>query len=357
MKIILENNLLSKGNIMQRVVSLAIASFMLLFSWNLPAHAAAKYLFKIASLAPTGSVWIEQFKSFGKEVAEKTGGEVVFRVYAGGVMGDDQAMYRKMRIRQLHGGGFTMTGISAVVPDFRVMAIPFFFETYEEVDYVKNGLIPVFTERFREKGLEFIAMTEVGFVYAMSTKPIASFDDLRKSTNWSPTGDPISETYLVSLGITPVQLSIPDVLSSLQSGLIDTAYNSLYGSIIMQWFTKAKYLVDTPYGYAYGAFVLDSKAFAKLPEKYQQILHTAAKTHFAILLKNTRKSNFDSRKVLKEHGAEFLQADAQTLKILREKRDLTIDKLIPDSFSQDIYDREKTLLEEYRKSTAGGKTN
>ncbi len=74
-----------------------------------------------------------------------------FRIYPGGVMGDDQSMYRKMRVGQLHGGGFTMTGISTVVPDFRVLAIPFLFDSYEEVDYVKAGLIPTFKERFQNK--------------------------------------------------------------------------------------------------------------------------------------------------------------------------------------------------------------
>ena len=88
------------------------------------AQAKPKHLFKIASMAPEGSVWITKFKDFANEVTEKTDGEVGFKIYAGGIMGDDIAMYRKMRAGQLHGGGFTMTGIASVVPDFRIMAIP-----------------------------------------------------------------------------------------------------------------------------------------------------------------------------------------------------------------------------------------
>jgi TRAP-type transport system periplasmic protein len=342
---------------MQRSAPLTLVILFLLFFSCTPLHAAPKYLFKIASLAPAGSVWIEQFENFAKDVGEKTGGEVGFRVYPGGVMGDDQSMYRKMRVGQLHGGGFTMTGISTVVPDFRVLAIPFLFNSYKEIDYVTAGLIPTFKERFREQGLEFIAMTEVGFIYAMSTQPISTFEKLRDSKNWSPSGDPVSETYLSVLGISPVQLSIPDVLTSLQSGLVETVYNSFYGSIVLQWFTKARYIADIPYGYAYGVVVLDSKKFAKLPETYQKAIHEAARIHFPILLEKTRESNNESRRVLEARGSEFLKVDQETIKILHDKSKQAVDLLVPDSFSKEIYEQAIGLRQDFREKTPAETTH
>jgi len=342
---------------MQRASILTLSTlFCLIFSCQV-LQAAPKYLFKIASIAPKGSVWVEQFESFSKEVGKKTNGEVRFRMYPGGVMGDDLAMYRKMQVGQLHGGGFTMTGISPVVPDFRVMAIPFLFESYEEIDHVKQGLIPTFKEQFRDKGLEFIAMTEVGFIYAMSTKPLKTLEGFQQSKNWIPTNDPVSEVYLTNLGIAPIQLSIPDVLSSLQSGLVDTVYNSLYGAIIMQWFTKARYIVTAPYGYAYGVFAVDGKKFAKLPESHQKAIRDAALNHFPVLLEKTRDSNSESRRVLLEHGSEFLELDAESLQVLQEKREETVNTLIPDSFSKEIYDSTIDLLKEYRDKVALEKAN
>jgi TRAP-type C4-dicarboxylate transport system substrate-binding protein len=342
---------------MQRVATPILFTLLLLIFNCQTLQAAPKYLFKIASLAPAGSVWVEQFDNFAKEVEKNTGGEVGFRVYPGGVMGDDQAMFRKMRVGQLHGGGFTMTGISSVVPDFRMMAIPFLFDSYEEVDFVKEGLLPAFEERFREKDLELIALTEVGFIYAMSTQSIENLENLQKSKNWSPAGDPISESFLTALGITPVQLAIPDVLSSLQSGLIETVYNSLYGSIVLQWFTKARYVVDVPYGYAYGVFALDRKKFANLPEAHQQAIDAAAALHFPVLLKKTRESNVESRRVMVERGTEFLKIDSESLRVLQEKRNEVVSGLIPASLSKEIHDQTIDLLKTYRSSGAGGKAH
>ncbi len=342
---------------MQRASALTFFTlFCLLISCQFTL-AAPKYLFKTASIAPKGSVWVDQFEKFSKEIREKTGGEVYFRIYPGGVMGDDQAMYRKMRVGQLHGGGFTMTGISAYIPDFRVMAIPFLFESYEEIDHVRKGLLPTFEQQFRAKGLELISLTEVGFIYAMSTAPVNTLRDLQQTKNWIPTGDPISETFLNNLNITPVQLTIPDVLSSLQSGLIDTVYNSLYGSIVLQWFTKANYIVTLPYGYAYGVFAVDHKKFAKLPVSHQQVIHKAAENHFPPLLKSTRESNDASRGVLSKHGSTFIDIDAESLQILQQKRDETVSQLVPQAFSKEIYEQTTRLLQEYRGKNAGEKTN
>jgi TRAP-type transport system periplasmic protein len=338
--------------------ALCIVSYLmiiLLTDWHY--GQAAQQIFKIASLAPAGSIWVEQFEKFAKEVSEKTGNNVGFRVYPGGVMGDDQSMLRKMRAGQLQGGGFTMTGIATVVPDFRILAIPFLFSSYEEVDFVESKLLAAFKQRFQEKGLELIAITEVGFIYAMSSQPINTLEQLVQSKNWSPAGDPVSETYLTSLGITPVQLSIPDVLASLQSGLIETVYNSLYGSIVLQWFTKTKYIIDAPYGYAYGAFALDGKKYAALTNAEKQIIQDAAASHFPILLKKTRESNTDSKRVMGDHGLQFISFDEQSMQILQEKREQAVKQLIPGSLSKEIYDQAMTLLNQYRQTHPEGKAN
>lgn len=334
---------------MQRYTIQIFTTILILLATSQTGYAKAKYLFKICSLAPTGSVWVQQFENFADEVKEKSGGEVDFRIYTGGVMGDDQAMYRKMRVGQLHGGGFTMTGIARIVPDFRVMAIPFLFESYEEVDHVTKGLMPAFINKFDEKNLELVAMTEVGFIYAMSTEPITTLKALRNSSNWSPSGDPVSEVFLTTIGVSPIMLTIPDVLSSLQSGMIDTVYNSLYGSIILQWFTKAKFITDVPFGYAYGVFLLDGKAFGRLPDRYKTLIHNAAARHFPVLLEKTRVSNHESRQVLKERGTEFVKADPDTILELRKQRDIAVEKLVKNDFSADIYQKATELLEEFRK--------
>lgn len=277
-------------------------------------HAAGRqYTLKIASLAPEGSVWSKRFHEFTEEVTSRSNGEIVFKIYSGGVMGDDRSMYRKMRAGQLQGGGFTMTGIGEIVPDFRVLGIPFLFGSYAEVDRIWLKLWPQLQQSFADKGLKLIAATEVGFIYTMSTKPITTIAELKQAKCWVPEGDPISKTYLEELGVAPTPLSIPDVLTSLQTGMIDTVFNAFYGSIVLQWFTRTKYITDIPFGYSYGALVLDGRTFARLPKEYQQLIESAATNNFAHLVDDTRKSNTDALKVLQENGIKLVSATPEAL--------------------------------------------
>lgn len=332
----------------KRIVQLFILLFCSLLICG-PVHGKARYLFKVATIAPEGSIWTKRFRDFVAEVDEKSKGEIQFKIYTGGIMGDDQAMYRKMRVGQLHGGGFTVTGLGAVVPDFRVMGIPFLFRSYDEVDYVRNRLLPSFRKAFAEKGLELIAMTEVGFLYVISTSPISTLDELKKTKTWAPEGDPLGVTFLQTLGITPLPLAIPDVLTSLQTGMVETVFNSLYGAIVLQWFTKTKYISDIPFGYAYGGFFLDHKKFSKLPAPYQLMLRETAQKHFSFLITDTRKSNYDSKKVLQDNGMALVAPEPATLKTLHEKREETIQRLQGKAFSPQIYKETIKLLNEYQR--------
>ena len=311
-------------------------------------NAAPRHTFKIASLAPEGSVWVNAFKDFAREVTSKTDGEIAFRIYPGGIMGDDRAMYRKMRVGQLHGGGFTMTGIAEIVPDFRIMAIPFLFHSYEEVDHVSAQLQPLLKKRFSENGMQLLAMTEVGFIYTFSNQPRVTVSDLQQAKTWAPTGDPLTAAFLSELGVSPITLSIPDVLSSLQTGLIDTAFNSLYGSIILQWFTKAPYVTDQPYGYAYGCFILSKKAIEKLSAEQADIIEKTAEKHFSDLIRKTRESNRDSRAVLSKQGVNFVKTTDEIIEILEEHRDSAIKKVRGNSFSEEAYQSLQSALSQYR---------
>jgi TRAP-type C4-dicarboxylate transport system substrate-binding protein len=316
------------------MIKIAPLWFLLLFSIflaPLDLQANPTHLFKIASLAPEGSVWVDAFKEFAAEVTEKTAGEVGFRIYPGGIMGDDKAMYRKLRVGQLHGGGFTMTGIAEIVSDFRVMAIPFLFRSYEEMDQVSLKLQPLFKKRFAEKGLHLVAMT------------------------WAPTDDPLTSAFLQNLEISPIALTIPDVLSSLQTGLIDTAFNSLYGSIILQWYTKAPFVTDAPYGYAYGAFVMNGKAIARLSEAQLTIVEETADKHFSELIKNTRKSNEESRSVLISQGVKFVPTTPEELATLEKYRDQTIEQVTGTAFSEEIYLVMSKTLDSLRSQKDGDK--
>ncbi len=215
------------------------------------------------------------------------------------------------------------------------------------------GLFPIFQREFNENGMELLAMSEVGFVYTLSTKPVTSIATLKQSKSWAPENDPISQAFLKTIGVTPIPLTIPDVLPSLQTGLIDTVFNSLYGTIVMQWFTRTNYLTDVPFGYAYGGVVFSKAAFDKLPPAYAAICRDLAKKHFGALLADTRKSNEEAMLTLKKNGVKLVSFPEDDLAELRKYRDQTVRSVTDRAFSKGIYDEAMRLLAEARQGPTG----
>jgi TRAP-type C4-dicarboxylate transport system substrate-binding protein len=137
--------------------------------------------------------------------------------------------------------------------------------------------------------------------------------------------------------------------------MINTVFNGFYGSIVLQWFTRTKYITDTPFGYAYGGLVFSKSAFAKLPPQHAALMESAAKKHFAGLLLDTRRSNEEALVTLKNNGIRLVAADKETLRQLLAVRDQkTVPRLVGTAFSREIYEAATRLLAEFRAKSAGG---
>ncbi|HUT76818.1 MAG TPA: TRAP transporter substrate-binding protein DctP, partial [Polyangia bacterium] len=147
-----------------------IAVLAALFVALLPPAAEAGRKIKIATLAPEGTTWMKVMNALAKEVEEKTGGEVSLKFYAGGVMGDEGDVIRKMRFGQIHGGGFTGRGLGEINPAERVLELPSLFENYEQVDCVLDKVSDRLAAGFREQGFELLGWAEAGFVYVFTNK-------------------------------------------------------------------------------------------------------------------------------------------------------------------------------------------
>ena len=325
-----------------------------LFCWMAanvpPGQAAQAFVFKVGSLAPKGSVWATKFQDFVDDVRLESNGAIDFKIYPSGIMGDDRAMLRKMRVGQLHGGGFTMSGISAVVPDFSVMSLPFLFQTHEEVDRVRAEIMPDLREAFARKGFVLYAVSEVGFVYTMSVAPVATMDALRASKLWVPPEDTLSRMFLKNLGITPTPLAIPDVLPSLQTGLVDVVFNSFYGSLVLQWFTKTLFYTDVPFGYAYTAFILDAAKVKLLPPDSQQLMQRLADKHFPQLDETTRASNRKALDALLANGMKRVVPQPEALAEMSAVRDRTVAQSGDSFFASSLYGKVVSTLAASRKT-------
>ncbi len=214
---------------MTRITSL----FLLGLSLLLPTHALAT-TFKIASIAPDGTSWMNELRKGAKEIETLTEGRVKFRFYPGGIMGNDKSVLRKIRVGQLHGGAITGGGLAEIYPEAQVYTIPFLFRNYAEVDAIRAQFDPELLAGLKKKGYISFGISEGGFAYLLSTSPIAGIDDLNGQKVWVPEGDEISRAAFEASNVSPISLPLTDVLTGLQTGLVDTVAGSAIGAIALQ---------------------------------------------------------------------------------------------------------------------------
>jgi TRAP-type C4-dicarboxylate transport system substrate-binding protein len=281
-----------------------LLAVLLLYAACHPAFAVTT--FKIATVAPDGTIWMVALRQGAEEIARRTEGRVNLRFFPGGVMGNDQSVLRKIRIGQLQGGVIISGGLSETYPDIDLYSVPFLFHSYKEVDYVRERMDPVLIKGLADRGFVAFGLSEGGFAYLMSNRPIRSIDDLKGRKVWVPQDDVISRVVFDVIGVTPIPLPLPDVLTGLQTGLIDTVAGSAIGAIALQWHTQVKYLVDEPLVYLYAAVIIDGKSFVKLGAADQDIVRQVMTDVVHKLNQQTRSDDDAARQTLKTQGIIFV---------------------------------------------------
>jgi TRAP-type transport system periplasmic protein len=314
-----------------------LKKILLLLCLVLPQITFAGQQIKLAVLVPEGTTWGSSLKKFAREVESVTNNEVTFKIYFGGVSGDEPDVLRKVRIGQLHGGIFTGKTLGDIHGDVRAMEIPFtFYENQQKAGETLKKLTPKFNEGLKAKGFVNLGFYEVGQVYLVSTKKVANLGDLKGVKIWSWEGDELVKAMIESLELVSVPLALPDVLSSLSTGIINAAYAPPLAILALQWHTKVKYLVDFPTAFSVGALLVSDKIWAKIKPDQQKKIMEIAQKFVSEANEKSIAENEDARNQMKKSGIEFVSFPKEDYQQAAAVRSKVIEKLQGKLLSEKI---------------------
>jgi TRAP-type transport system periplasmic protein len=321
---------------------------LLLALASLPAQAVD---IKIASVAPDGSRWMQQMRAGAEEVARRTDGRVAIKFYPGGVMGNDAQVLRKIRIGQLQGGAFTAGGLGERYGALNLYGIPLLFRSLDEIDAVRAVFDPELEAGLERAGFVTFGFIEGGFANLLANEPISSVEDMRRKKVWVPEGDPISFMAMETLGLSPAVLPVTDVLTGLQTGLIDIAFASPVAALVLQWHTKVKYITDLPVSYSMGIFAIEKGAFSALSVADQQTVREVMSRYIGDLDREARDDNRRAAEVLASSGLQTVNVNAADVEVWRS----TIQSIYPQlrerpDIDAAMFDRMLAVLTEYRRT-------
>lgn len=311
---------------------------------------AQEYTIKFATVAPIGTTWMNVMQEYDAVIRKDSGGRLGFKFYAGGIAGDEKDVLRKIRIGQYQAGGFTGVGMGEIAPEVRILDTPFLFHNTAEIDYIYKKFTPEFSEAFEKGGFIFLGWAEAGFVYVFTQKPIYSVKDMQNVKAWMWEGDPIAEVAFKVLKLAPIPLSITDVNSALQTGMINCVYAPPLAIIPLQWFTKTKYMLDVPLANSSGSVLISKKYFDSLPEDLQQILVKNGQIYLPKLTELSREDNKKAITTLESKGIIITHPRSSSelayyYQTGEEARQMLVGKL----YSEDLLKQVESALDQFRK--------
>ena len=231
-----------------------------------PLAEAQSSAIKLATIVPDGSIWDKSLKQMGTDWKAATGDRVSLTVFSGGSQGDESTVLRKMRLNALQGASLTVVGLASIDWSFNVFNIPFFFQSYDELNAVVEKLTPLLKQRVAAKGFVLVHWGHGGWLQVFSKQPVQAVADLKRAKLYTSAGDDSMTQWYKANGFQPRAMAMTDVLTGLTTGMIDALPTTPIASMSFQWYKQTPYMLDLGISPIVGATVLSKKTWDGITE-------------------------------------------------------------------------------------------
>lgn len=294
-----------------RFSSLSVSIFFVvsLLCGLAPVPASAKVIIKLGTIAPEGSAWHDALLRVRQQWRDESDGTVELRIYAGGVLGGETEMVRKMRRRGLDAVAISGAGLPQIDSSIDCLNMPLLFESYEELDYVRGAIHGDLEKQLTTRKVKILNWAEAGWVYFFAKQPVKTPDDLRKLRLWTAAGHPESERLFKHFGFRVVPLDETDMLTALRTGLIEAIDVPPLFALLDRSYQAAIYMTDLRWAPLNAATVIHLDAWERIPEKFRSPLVDAVHSVGDRLRDQIRKSERDAIREMQTRGLQIVKLD------------------------------------------------
>jgi TRAP-type C4-dicarboxylate transport system substrate-binding protein len=307
---------------------------------------------KMGTLAPEGSPWHDVLVQMREEWRELSGGKVDLRIYPGGVLGDEKDMIRRTRIGQLHAVAITGSGLATIEPAVSALQVPLMFDSYEELDYVRDRLAPKLESLLEEKGFKVLNWGDAGWVHFFGNQPISTLDEIRGLKLLTSAGDPKTEALYKDFGFNVVPLAYTDVLTALQTGMVDVVQGPPLYAMLEQWFGLANHMVGVRWAPLIGATLVRTKTWNRIRPEWKEGMLTAARVAGDRLRGDIRRLGEEAVPEMLKRGLEVVEIDEERFALWRAETLAAYPKLRGTYAPAEMFDEVQRLRDEFRATRA-----
>jgi len=297
---------------------------------------------------------------FAELAKEKTNGKINIKPYFGSAL----LKGAQLKSAQLVANGVidcayeSTINISPVITECNVFSLPFFINTFENLDNMENGATgkAVF-EAMEAKGLKPLGWAENGFRQVTNSKRAIRMPEDVKGMRLRVVGSPIFIDIFRQLGADPVNMNWGDAVTAFQQGVVDGQENPVGVLVPVQIYQYHQYA--TFWNYLVDPLIIywNKKEWDAFPKDIQKAIQEAAieSGRFEIALCRAGLDGDKSLNILKNefnHTMEvpepvkFLESKGMTVTFLSdEEREAFIEATKPlyekwvPKIGKDVYEK------------------
>ena len=304
---------------------------------------------RLATVMPSGTSYHQILQRMGQTWRQAPGGGVRLTIFAGGDMGGETDIVRRMRLGQLQAGMLSVVGLSEIDKSVTALSyMPMMFRSTEELDYVRDQLRPELEKALLDKGFVTLFWGDAGWVRFFATEPILHPADLKNLKLFAWVGDNYQIDLEKALGFQPVPLETSDILPGLQTGLIAAVSTAPFYALATQVYGQASNMLDVNWAPLVGATVVTSKVWDSIPAATQQVLRKAAEEAGTEMRARGRQEAEDSVQAMVKRGLKVRKAGPEVVAEWRSFAESVYPRIRSNMVPAAMFDKVQRLLAEYR---------
>jgi TRAP-type transport system periplasmic protein len=300
---------------------------------------------------PENSIWDRNLKQMGADWNQTTGGRVSLTVFGGGSQGDEPTVLRKMRLDALQAASLTGVGLGTIDSSFNVFDVPFFFESYDELNEVTEKLTPEIRKRLEAKGFVLLNWGHGGWTQLFTKKPVATVAELKKTKLYTSAGNDRMVQWFKANGFEPRAMAMTDIMTGLTTGMVEAVPTTPLAALLFQWYRQTPNMLDIGLAPVVGATVVTRKAWNAVPEADRPKLLAAAAAVQKRLQEDVPKQDAAAVAEMTRRGLVVTPASAPEW---RREIDALAKTMRGEMVPPDVFDMAVKARDAYRKQHRAG---
>jgi TRAP-type C4-dicarboxylate transport system substrate-binding protein len=172
---------------------------------------------------PGEAIWLE----FEREAEAASGGQLELVPLIYGQIGSEEQLLSGLRHGRIQFANLSAQVTSTVVPELALLYAPYLFGSEGEADYIYDTyLTDIFTELLAAANLHLVTWYEIGFQSVYGKEPIILPNDA-KGRRFRVSSSLNARLFAEAIGADVIPLGYGDIVSGLQTGLIEAGENSV----------------------------------------------------------------------------------------------------------------------------------